>query len=141
MDITEKRLERAEKLSLLLADEGTRWKEQIEEISNGLVDIPGDSFLSSSIMSYLGPFTGVYRESLINKWQFKMKSLEILYSKNYTLANDIETPIRIRDWVMEGLPNDPVSIDNAILAKQSQKWPLMIDPQGEANRWIKKNCK
>ena len=61
MDITEKRLERAEKLSFLLADEGLRWKEQIEQISNGLADIPGDSFLSSSIMSYLGPFTGVYR--------------------------------------------------------------------------------
>lgn len=70
-----------------------------------------------------------------------MKSLELLYSKNYSLSTDIETPIKIRDWIMEGLPNDPVSIDNAILAKQSQKWPLMIDPQGEANRWIKKNCK
>lgn len=70
-----------------------------------------------------------------------MKSLELLYSKNYSLANDIETPIRIRDWIMEGLPNDAVSVDNAIMAKQSQKWPLMIDPQGEANRWIKKNCK
>lgn len=61
MDITEKRLVRAEKLSSLLADEGLRWKEQIEEITNGIVDIPGDSFISSSIMSYLGPFTGVYR--------------------------------------------------------------------------------
>lgn len=29
-----------------------------------------------------------------------MKSLELLYSKNYSLANDIETPIRIRDWIM-----------------------------------------
>lgn len=27
------------------------------------------------------------------------------------------------------------------MAKQSQKWPLMIDPQGEANRWIKRNSK
>lgn len=31
---------------------------------------------------------------------------------------------------MEGLPNDPVSVDNAIMAKQALKWPLMIDPQG-----------
>jgi dynein heavy chain len=42
---------------------------------------------------------------------------------------------------MEGLPNDSVSVDNAIIIKKCVRWPLMIDPQGEANRWLKKHEK
>lgn len=55
----------------------------------------------------------------------------------YTLSDTLETPIAIRDWNMEGLPNDAFSVDNGVITKQSERWPLMIDPQGEANKWLK----
>ena len=38
---------------------------------------------------------------------------------------------------MTGLPVDSFSIDNAIITFKSRRWPLMIDPQGQANKWIK----
>ena len=43
----------------------------------------------------------------------------------------------IREWVINKLPNDGFSIDNAIMMTQSNRWPLMIDPQGQANKWVK----
>lgn len=46
-------------------------------------------------------------------------------------------PVTIRDWLLAGLPNDSFSIDNAIMLSASSRWPLMIDPQGQANKWIK----
>jgi len=39
--------------------------------------------------------------------------------------------------VLKGLPNDSFSIENAIISAQSQSWSLCIDPQGQANKWIK----
>lgn len=51
-------------------------------------------------------------------------------SKSYSLSTNLENPIRIRDWILEGLPNDSVSVDNAIVVKKCQRWPLLIDPQG-----------
>lgn len=36
-----------------------------------------------------------------------------------------------------GLPADPLSIENGILMTKSSRWPLMIDPQSQANKWIK----
>jgi len=38
---------------------------------------------------------------------------------------------------MSGLPVDSFSCENGILMQEGLKWPLMIDPQGQANRWIK----
>lgn len=32
---------------------------------------------------------------------------------------------------------DSFSIDNAIIMDGSQRWSLLIDPQGQANKWIK----
>ena len=39
------------------------------------------------------------------------------------------------------MPSDAVSLDNAILAQKSSRWPLMIDPQTQASRWLRKMLK
>ena len=45
-------------------------------------------------------------------------------------------PIQIREWQNQGLPSDSVSICNGILVDKCRRWPLMIDPQNQANNWI-----
>jgi dynein heavy chain, axonemal len=39
---------------------------------------------------------------------------------------------------MHGLPADKLSTDNAIIIANCHRWPLIIDPQNQANTWIKK---
>lgn len=43
----------------------------------------------------------------------------------------------IRDWTIDGLPSDNFSVENAIITFNTSRWPLYIDPQGQANKWIK----
>ena len=68
-----------------------------------------------------------------------MKEGNILLPKNFSLTNTLYDQITIRDWILEGLPNDPISIDNGIIAKKGKRYPLMIDPQSQANKWLKVN--
>ena len=35
------------------------------------------------------------------------------------------------------MPQDDLSVENGIMVTRGRRWPLMIDPQGQANRWIK----
>ena len=36
-----------------------------------------------------------------------------------------------------GLPVDTFSVDNGIIVDNTSRWPLCIDPQAQANKWIK----
>ena len=45
--------------------------------------------------------------------------------------------MQIRAWTIDALPNDSFSVDNAIILSRARRWPLMIDPQLQANKWIK----
>lgn len=58
-------------------------------------------------------------------------------SATYSLTDVLGDPVTIRQWLISGLPNDTLSIENGIIVANSRRWPLMIDPQGQANKWIK----
>ena len=40
---------------------------------------------------------------------------------------------------MNGLPSDAFSRENGIITYITKRWPLLIDPQNQANRWVKQN--
>jgi dynein heavy chain len=134
---TQLRLDRAEQLIELLADEGIRWEETLEELGKSSEKIIGNVFLSAAAISYLGPFTGLYRDEMSERWTARCLQLNVPCADNFSLASVMGKPIEIREWHISGLPTDHVSIENGILATNSQRWPLLIDPQMQAHGWIK----
>ena len=38
---------------------------------------------------------------------------------------------------VDGLPADGLSTENGIILASAFRWPLCIDPQGQANKWVK----
>jgi len=136
--LTSDRLERAEKLTGGLASEGVRWKATLEDIAKQSVELIGNTFLAAACVSYYGPFTGNYRQALIENWMEKANEFGIPRSPEYALASTLGDPVQIREWQNCRLPTDSVSTDSAILVSRTRRWPLMIDPQGQANQWIKK---
>jgi len=62
------RMKRAEKLVVLLKDEGVRWAETVKVISDDIEKLVGNVFLSSAVISYQGAFTGLYRKEMTDVW-------------------------------------------------------------------------
>eukprot|EP00929_Paragymnodinium_shiwhaense_P038462 TRINITY_DN20312_c0_g2_i4.p1 TRINITY_DN20312_c0_g2~~TRINITY_DN20312_c0_g2_i4.p1 ORF type:complete len:4213 (-),score=1296.02 TRINITY_DN20312_c0_g2_i4:279-12917(-) len=139
VDDCSKRLVRAEKLISGLGGEKTRWNEASGKLGGQYDNLTGDVLISSGIIAYLGAFMGRYREDTVQSWIDLMHKNEVPSSREYTLRAVVGEDVVIRQWVIDKLPNDKVSIENALILARSRRWPLMIDPQMQANQWIRKS--
>ncbi|KAG9397278.1 Dynein heavy chain and region D6 of dynein motor [Carpediemonas membranifera] len=132
------KLDRAGKLVEGLAGEKTRWEKSIVKLEEQLVNLPGDCVLATAFLSYCGPFSGEYREDLVKRsWVPEIKRLEIPVSDDFSLVSFLASPSDVRNWQIQGLPSDDFSTENGLLITTGRRWPLMIDPQRQANRFIK----
>ncbi|KAL7881400.1 hypothetical protein AOLI_G00082480 [Acnodon oligacanthus] len=137
VELCSKKLERAEQLIGGLGGEKTRWSETALHLGELYNNLTGDILISASIVAYLGAFTSSYRQIATDEWIGLCKAREIPCSKNVSLMHTLGEPVKIRSWTIAGLPSDSFSIDNGIIISNARRWPLMIDPQGQANKWVK----
>ena len=130
-------LNRAGKLLNGLANESQRWKESIGQLEIDLKNMIGNIIIAAGCVSYIGPFTAKYREKLINIWKKFCQDKKIPIDPAFSIQRVLGDPVEIREWNIHGLPADDLSIENGIYVTNAKRWPLMIDPQGQGNKWIK----
>ncbi|KAI8807084.1 dynein heavy chain and region D6 of dynein motor-domain-containing protein [Cladochytrium replicatum] len=133
----EEQLDRAQKLLGGLGGEKQRWTEIVHTLEKILCNLAGDILISAGVIAYLGAFTKTYRVECTQDWITSCRKNHIACTDPFSLSTVLGDPIKIRAWNISGLPSDQFSIDNGIIVEQARRWPLMIDPQGQANKWIK----
>ncbi|GMH50243.1 hypothetical protein TrRE_jg3287 [Triparma retinervis] len=131
-------LEKAEKLINGLSGEYERWSASVGGFEKSIKDLVGDSLIASGFLSYAGPFDTVYRTELVGNWINAIKSSSLPSSENFKFDKFLANPTDVRDWNIDGLPKDQFSTENGVIVTRCSRWPLMIDPQGQANKWIRK---
>eukprot|EP00040_Diaphanoeca_grandis_P037865 m.251013 g.251013 ORF g.251013 m.251013 type:complete len:2401 (+) comp33890_c0_seq1:2-7204(+) len=131
------KLQRAEQLIGGLGGEKTRWSEAAASLGETYTRLTGDVLISAGLVSYLGAFTSVYRNTQCDAWVEACKEANIPCSPKFSLGAVLGDPVMIRQWTLAGLPTDSFSTDNGIIVANAKRWPLMIDPQGQANKWVK----
>ncbi|XP_053734095.1 dynein axonemal heavy chain 7 isoform X1 [Synchiropus splendidus] len=137
VDLCSKKLSRAEQLIGGLGGEKTRWNESVKSLGELYENLTGDILISAGIVAYLGAFTSSFRVDQTQDWINICKAREIPCSPNMSLMNSLGNQVKISGWTIAGLPSDSFSIDNGIIISNARRWPLMIDPQGQANKWVK----
>jgi dynein heavy chain len=134
----EAKLKRADALIKGLGGEKTRWTQMSEKLAETYDNVTGDIVLAAGVIAYMGAFTVQYRDDAIQQWSNALRDKGITCSGDFSLRETLGSPVEIRSWIINRLPNDSFSVENAIMLFRSNRWPLMIDPQGQANKWVKK---
>ena len=134
---TKKRMELATALIQGLSGERQRWKSDREEFAETKRKLVGDVALACAFIAYCGGFNQDFRDYIIHhKLHKDLKDKKIPLTVNLDLTEFLADIGTIGDWNLEGLPTDPLSIQNGILVTRSSRFPLLVDPQGQALRWI-----
>lgn len=137
IELCSQKIIRAEKLIGGLGGEKDRWTKAARLLGIEYTNLTGDVLLSSATVSYLGAFTVDFRVECQRAWHKICMKRKVPCSEDFTLSNTLGNQVLIRAWRIAGLPIDSFSTDNGIIVSNSRRWPLMIDPQGQANKWIK----
>lgn len=137
VDLCAKKLDRAEKLIGGLGGEKDRWSKAASDLGIQFNNLTGDVLISAGVVAYLGAFTSAYRQEQTKDWSKMCRSKGIPCSEEFSLNATLGEPVKIRSWTIAGLPTDSFSVENGIITSNARRWPLMIDPQGQANKWIK----
>jgi len=73
----------------------------------------------------------------VAQWVEGCKERNIPSDEDFNLPNIMGDPVVIRNWNIAGLPNDQTSSENGILTMKAERYALCIDPQQQANKWLK----
>ena len=121
-----------------LAGEKIRWTEDAAQFTNQKKRLIGDCAIGCAFVSYCGPFNQQFRDYLINeKFTNDCEKRNVPVTRNLDVIEFLVDIGTIGDWNMEGLPTDPLSKQNGIMVTKSTRYPLLIDPQGQALTWIR----
>ncbi|XP_071580099.1 dynein axonemal heavy chain 2 [Temnothorax nylanderi] len=131
------KLERAGMLVDGLSDERIIWENTVASLTECFDWLLGDCLISTGFVSYLGPFVSSYRQELMSIWSKEVYDRGIPTSPNLDVREFLADPSTIREWNIQGLPSDGFSTENGIIVTRGTRWPLVIDPQCQAVKWIK----
>mmetsp|Transcript_14483 Transcript_14483/g.50911 ORF Transcript_14483/g.50911 Transcript_14483/m.50911 type:complete len:4419 (-) Transcript_14483:356-13612(-) len=133
------KLDRAGKLVNGLAGEKVRWEASLGRFDVQQEALFGDCIVSSAFMSYAGPFGASTRDDLVNlEWLKPVEDLKIPVTKGFKFSEFMADPSEVREWNLQGLPSDSFSTENGVLTTRGRRFPLLIDPQNQGNKWVRK---
>eukprot|EP00069_Balaena_mysticetus_P006005 bmy_18308T0 len=142
----EAKVNRSTALLKSLSAERERWEKTSETFKNQMSTIAGDCLLSAAFIAYAGYFDQQMRQNLFTTWSHHLQQANIQKRIRNCCPSQFRTDIarteylsnadeRLR-WQASSLPADDLCTENAIMLKRFNRYPLIIDPSGQATEFI-----
>lgn len=137
MESVKVKVERSEKLLTNLSSERYRWDASSQSFKYQMACLMGDVLLASAFVSYAGFFDHFYRKVLTNSWRaFLKNSSGITFKSDRSLIEFLSAPHERLLWQSHKLPQDDLCTENAVILGRYNRYPLIIDPSGQALEFI-----
>ena len=134
----QRKMEQASALINGLAGERARWGEDSKLFADIRRRLLGDCAVACAFVSYCGPFNQPFRHMLVaERFTADCRARGVPVSQDLDVISFLVDAGTIGDWNLQGLPTDPLSIQNGIMVTRCARWPLLLDPQGQALAWLK----
>ncbi|SNX83960.1 cytoplasmic dynein heavy chain 2 [Melanopsichium pennsylvanicum] len=136
MERVQNRVSRSMQLLDSLSSEKQRWETGSRTFDQQMSTIIGDALLSAAMLAYAGYFDQQYRESMWQYWSDHLRQAEIKFKPELSFADYLSTADERLEWQAQSLPADTLCTENAIMLKRWNRYPLIIDPSGQAVEFL-----
>ena len=130
------KVEKSKKLLENLSSEKNRWTDSSNGFTDQLASMTGDVIICSAFLTYCGFFDQLYRNLLLTTWKHYLDKYGLKYKKELSISEYLSTPSERMVWQSHKLPADELCSQNAIIMKRYNRYPLVIDPSGQAVEFI-----
>lgn len=136
MERVQSKVDRSMQLLDSLSSEKTRWEDGSRTFETEMSTIVGDVLLSAGFLAYAGFFDQHYREVMWQEWSSHLSDANVKFKTELSLPEYLSTADDRLSWQSKGLPSDNLCTENAIMIKRFSRYPLIIDPTGQATNFL-----
>lgn len=138
VDDCSKRLERAQTLMVSLGGEQVRWTQQLAATTEGMKNTLAKALFSAASLVYAGAFNAEYRATISQFLMERLRTYGFVIESSpgqigeFKLTDILADQVTLMDYINRfKLPSDAHSQQNAVMLFNSQKYCLLIDPEGQ----------
>lgn len=136
MERVQSKVDRSMTLLGSLSSEKVRWESSSRTFDTEMSTIVGDVLLSAAFLAYGGFFDQQYREMMWQEWANHMSDASIKFKPELSFPDYLSTADDRLSWQSKSLPADNLCTENAIMLKRFSRYPLIIDPTGQATTFL-----
>eukprot|EP01052_Picozoa_sp_SAG31_P000354 SAG31_NODE_11_length_38734_cov_21.263854_4_plen_1070_part_00 len=127
---TQETLDAASKLLGKLDGERSRWNDTADGLKTILDSLPVYALLAASFINYLGNEAEAERRERLAHW------MQVTGVDDFKFTEFMSLESERLQWKSEGLPSDQLSLENALVIKNTTDTPYIIDPTRAAVKWL-----
>ncbi|GAA6009794.1 hypothetical protein JCM11491_000816 [Sporobolomyces phaffii] len=136
METVQTRVDRSITLLDSLGSEKERWESGSKTFEEQMSTVAGDVLLSAAFLAYSGYFDQSYRHSMWQGWANHLADAGIKFKAELSLSEYLSSADDRLAWRARALPADDLCTENAIMLKRFDRYPLIIDPSGQATTFL-----
>lgn len=132
MESVKTKVERAQSLLKSLGHESDRWSKSSENFQKMMSSLVGDGLLMAAFLTYSGFFDFKTRSDLMEKWKNTLDNLGLEFHQDLGIVESLSAASKRLEWQSNGLHGDQLSLENGVILDHCIRFPLVIDPSGNA---------
>lgn len=136
MTKVQEKVTRSRQLISNLSSERERWDSASLDFQRQMSTMLGDVLTAGAFLGYIGYFDHFHRQSLLSNWKEYVDTSGICFRHDISLVEFLSKPHERLLWKAHYLPDDNLCVENAIILQRFNRYPLVIDPAGQATEFL-----
>jgi dynein heavy chain, axonemal len=135
-DALQSKLEMAKSLVASFTPDKVKWVEAIKRNEDIYANIPGDSVLASTVLSYFGCVPSSRKLEIITSIRSILSKHGFLFRSGSAYLEILASDVDLMNWSSQGLGDNVDSVQMAIILSLTNRTPFILDAAGRASKFV-----